>query len=79
MSERWPHMMKRATAAAYCDLSVNAFVGEVAAGRLPSPVNLGGREHWFRPSLDKALARMAGETITDYEEEFWNRGKTANA
>jgi hypothetical protein len=64
-------MMKRATAAAYCDLSESAFTGEVAAGRLPSPVNLGGRDHWFRPSLDNALAAIAGDTVADYEKEFW--------
>lgn len=77
MSERWPHMMKRATAAQYCDLSEGAFIREVAAGRLPTAVNLGGRDHWFRPSLDKALARIAGEAATDYEEDFWNRGAAA--
>jgi predicted DNA-binding transcriptional regulator AlpA len=52
MLPHWPHMMKADTAAQYCDLSRAAFIGEVAAGRLPSPVNLGGREHWFRPALD---------------------------
>lgn len=72
MAERWPHMMKQTTAAAYCDLSVSAFVGEVSAGRLPSPVNLGGRDHWFRPALDGALARIAGEMAADYEKEFWH-------
>jgi hypothetical protein len=65
-------MMKRTTAAAYCDLSESAFAGEVAAGRLPSPVNLGGRDHWFRPALDGALARIAGEMAADYEKEFWH-------
>lgn len=77
MTERWPHMMKRATAAQYCDLAEAAFAREVAAGRLPSPVNLGGREHWFRPSLDKALAMIAGEAATDYEQEFWARDTAA--
>lgn len=77
MSERWPHMMKRATAAQYCDLSEGAFVKEVAAGRLPSAVNLGGRDHWFRPALDKALARLAGDAATDYEADFWSRGTAA--
>lgn len=77
MSERWPHMMKRATAAAYCDLSDAAFIGEVAAGRLPQGCHLGGREHWFRPALDKALASIAGEMVADYEEDFWSRGKAA--
>lgn len=77
MTARWPHMMKRATAAEYCDLSVNAFVAEVSAGRLPSPTNLGGRDHWFRPALDKALARIAGNAQADYEQEFWDRDAAA--
>jgi predicted DNA-binding transcriptional regulator AlpA len=70
-------MMKAETAAQYCDLSRSAFIGEVAAGRLPSGVNLGGREHWFRPALDKALEAIAGATARQYEEEFWNRGEAA--
>jgi len=40
-------------------------------------VNLGGREHWFRPALDKALARIAGENAAEYEQEFWDRGAAA--
>ncbi len=77
MSDRWPHMMKRATAAQYCDLSEGAFIREVASGRLPSPVNLGGRDHWFRPALDRALSLIAGDVSDDAEEEFWSRGKVA--
>jgi predicted DNA-binding transcriptional regulator AlpA len=77
VSDRWPHMMKRTTAAQYCDLSDGAFIREVAAGRLPSPVKLGGREHWFRPALDKALAMIAGDLAMDYETEFWNRDAAA--
>ena len=77
MSERWPHMMKRATAAAYCDLSIHSFDVEVAAGRLPQPVKLGGRDHWHRPAIDKALERLAGEPVDDFERDFWNRGKAA--
>ncbi|RDC59740.1 hypothetical protein HME9302_00033 [Alteripontixanthobacter maritimus] len=77
MTARWPHMMKRDTAAQYCDLSPSAFTGEVGAGRLPMPTTLGGRDHWFRPALDKALARIAGEVVDDYEEEFWRNGQAA--
>lgn len=77
MTARWPHMLKVETAAAYCDLSRSAFLGEVANGRLPSPVNLGGRDHWFRPALDKALAIIAGDALPDYEREFMQYGKTA--
>lgn len=77
MTARWPHMMKVETAAQYCDLSRSAFVGEVSAGRLPSPINLGGRDHWFKPALDRSLAIIAGEATSEYEDEFWNNAKTA--
>lgn len=70
-------MMRRKTAAEYCDMSEAAFEREILAGRLPASVTFGGREHWHRQALDKALARIAGETIDDYEDEFWNRGKAA--
>ncbi|USA39606.1 hypothetical protein NCF86_00125 [Pelagerythrobacter marinus] len=65
-------MMKRATAAAYCDVSVAAFEGEVFRGRLPSPVILGGRDHWYKPALDRALEYIAGGLgQPDWEGEFW--------
>ena len=51
----WPQLMKRATAAAYCDVSEGAFVREVLAGRVPGPINFGGREHWHKEALDGAL------------------------
>tara|TARA_B100000678_G_scaffold249255_1_gene223510 strand:+ start:375 stop:584 length:210 start_codon:yes stop_codon:yes gene_type:complete len=67
-------MMKVDTASAYCDLSRAAFLREVASGRLPSPVNLGGRDHWFKPALDKALAILAGEAeVPDYRRELQER------
>lgn len=74
---RWPHMMKVETAAQYCDLSRSTFLREVAAGRLPSPIDLGGRDHWFKPALDKALAILAGEAQPEYEQEFWDRAASA--
>ena len=77
MADRWPHMMKAETAAQYCDLSRSAFLSEVASGRLPSPVNLGGRDHWFRPALDNSLAAIAGAHAANYEEDFWNRAASA--
>lgn len=61
---RWPHAMKVETAAQYCDLSRSAFLGEVASGRLPAPVTLGGRDHWLQPALERALAILAGEADT---------------
>ena len=70
--------MKRATAAAYCDLSEGAFEREVAAGRMPSPVHLGGREHWRRDAIDAALARLSGDgEVPDYRQKL--RDKYAKA
>jgi len=65
----WPAMMKRPLAARYCDLSIAEFEREVMAGRLPSPVVLGDREHWSRAQLDKALAVLTGE-----EQADWRKG-----
>lgn len=67
----WPRMLKRATAAAYCDMSVAAFEREIVAGRLPTPVMLGGREHWCKNALDKALDQLTGAApLPDYLAEF---------
>lgn len=60
-SSSHPAAMKRATAAAYCDLTVPAFEREVAAGRLPQPIMLGGTLHWRQAAIDAALAGLAGE------------------
>lgn len=57
----WPRMMKREMAAQYCQLSVAAFEREVADGRLPLPVMLGGQNRWSRPAIDEAL-----EALTSY-------------
>ena len=74
MIQAWPRMMKLATAAQYCDLSASAFMGEVAAGRLPAPVLLGGRDHWSQLALDRALARLTGEeALPEWEQEFQAR------
>lgn len=58
----WPRMMKRATAARYCDLAPAKFLAEVAAGRLPLPVKLGGEDHWLRDDVDQDLLRIAGQS-----------------
>jgi predicted DNA-binding transcriptional regulator AlpA len=70
-------MMKRKTAAQYCDLSEPAFVREVMAGRLPGSVMFGGREHWDQRAIDRCLDAIAGNTATKFEEDFWNRGQAA--
>ena len=76
----WPAMMKRKTAAAYLDMSEAAFEREILAGRLPAGILLGGRTHWHKEALDRALARIAGEAdIPDYRRELRERlhGKAA--
>ena len=74
MTARWPRMMKRRTAAEYVDMSESAFTREVDEGRLPSPVMLGGREHWDRLALDNAVAMLCGgEELPEYEKEFQRR------
>ncbi len=50
--------MKRATAAAYCDMSIASFDREVAIGRLPSPILLGGLQHWTRTAIDQQLNKL---------------------
>jgi predicted DNA-binding transcriptional regulator AlpA len=57
----WPGMMRRATAALYCELSVSEFEREINAGRLPMPVKLGNHEHWSKARLDEALDRLTAD------------------
>lgn len=57
----WPRMMRRQTAALYCDLSIAEFEREVLNGRLPLPVKLGNSEHWSRIAIDETLGRLTGE------------------
>lgn len=80
VSARWPAMMKRATAASYCDMSEAAFEREIIAGRLPSGVMFGAREHWRKEALDAAFERISGgtEDVPDYRREAMARyGKAA--
>ena len=61
--------MKRATAAAYCDMSESAFEREVLSGRFPAPFTVGGRDHWCRNALDRALDLITGG-IQDGEPDY---------
>lgn len=65
----WPIMMKRSTAAHYCDLSVAEFEREVASGRLPMPVKLGNSEHWSRLAIDEMLGRLTGDSGPDWRKK----------
>lgn len=75
----WPAMMRKQTALRYLDLSEAAFEREIAQGRLPVGVLFGGRPHWRKESLDKALAVIAGDMSPNHEDEFWSKygGKAA--
>ena len=79
MSARWPAMMTRKTAMEYLDLSDAAFEREIAAGRIPAGVLFGGRPHWRKDAIDKALAIIAGEATTAHLSRFEERrrGKAA--
>lgn len=58
----WPGMMRRKTAAAYCDMSEAAFEREIVAGRLPAGIMFGGREHWRKEAIDAAFDRLTGSS-----------------
>ncbi|MGC1269942.1 MAG: hypothetical protein WA842_05015 [Croceibacterium sp.] len=64
-------MLKRSSAAAYLDMSEKAFEREVANGRLPQPIILGGRNHWCRNAIDKALDQLTGaDPVPEYRREL---------
>lgn len=71
----WPAAMRRATAAAYLDMSEGAFLREVQAGRMPGSFVLGGRDHWRKDSIDVCIDRITGgaDIIPDYVKEFCER------
>ena len=73
----WPRMMKRATAAEYCDMSIPAFEREILAGRLPVGVTLGGTVHWSQPKLDEALDQITGEGVADWRAKSGLYGQVA--
>lgn len=74
----WPRLMKLATAAAYCDLSPAAFTREVGAGKLPDGQIIGGREHWDKVALDRAIDALMGSGEPDWRQSLRKRyGKAA--
>jgi hypothetical protein len=74
-----PRMMTRARAAHYCDLSEAELEREVAAGRLPLPVQFGTKPHWSRKELDEYLDRIAGDAAPDWRasSNFYARKRNA--
>ena len=65
----WPRAMKRATAAAYCDMSIASFDREVTLGRLPAPILLGGLDHWSQTSIDQHIERLENDAANDWRSK----------
>lgn len=70
---RWPAMMRRKTAAQYCDLSEGAFEREIIAGRLPSGISFGGHDHWSKDALDAAFERLTGGDVPEYRKRLYGK------
>ncbi len=73
----WPRMMRKAMAAAYCDLSTASFEREIFDGRLPVGVLFGGQMHWSRVALDEALDRITGHGVADWRSRSGLYGNAA--
>ena len=58
-----PRMMRRTTAAAYCDMTTAEFIRWADA---PMPVIIAGEERYSRPQLDAALDRLTGDAMPDW-------------
>ncbi len=56
-----PAALKRAKAAAHCDVSVGYFDRMVREGILPEPRLLGGVKVWLRQELDDALFGLGAQ------------------
>lgn len=77
MTARWPRLMKLANAAAYCDLTPAAFEREVFAGRLPAGREVGGRQHWDKVALDRAIDALMGSGEPDWRRNLRKRYENA--
>lgn len=75
----WPAAMKRATAAAYLDMSEGAFLREITAGTLPGSFILGGRDHWRKDAIDAAIARLESHGLDDPTERLRERLRAEKA
>ena len=70
MSDKWPALMLKKTALAYLDMGERAFEAEIASGRFPHPVLVGGRQHWRKDAIDRAISILGGEHMPDHIREF---------
>lgn len=66
----WPALMTRKTVLAYLDMGEAALQKEIATGRLPDGLWIGGKQRWYRNAIDRALEVIAGERVDDYRAEF---------
>ena len=74
---RWPAAMTRKTVLEYLEIGEASLEREIIAGRLPSAVMIGGRQHWHKDAVDKALERIAGGIEADYMDEMRRKVKAA--
>lgn len=77
---RWPQLMKRKTACEYLDMSEGSFEKEILAGRFPSAIKVGGRDHWYKEAIDAAIDRMVNgdPAMPEWRKELYERhGKAA--
>ena len=58
---RWPVIMKRATAAEYCDMTVHGFDDWVRKGKLPQPIP--GTKRWSRKQIDRFVDILVGGAV----------------
>ncbi|MBX3562579.1 MAG: hypothetical protein KF780_12305 [Sphingomonas sp.] len=58
--------MRRATAAAYCDMTIADFERAIIDGALPGPVTIGDAERWSRIEIDEMLSRLTGDHVPDW-------------
>jgi len=72
---RWPAAMTRKTVLEYLEIGEASLEREIIAGRLPSAVMIGGRQHWHKDAIDKALERIAsgGQTEPDFRQRMKQR------
>jgi hypothetical protein len=59
-------MMRRATAAAYLDLSVPVFERAVSGGEIPLPVLFAGKESWCKQQIDNVMDKLGTEPVVDW-------------
>jgi hypothetical protein len=62
-------MMRRSTAALYCDMPVAEFERGVALGTLPPAFQCVDQPRWSRALLDEYLERLTGEATPDFRSK----------